>query len=222
MDEHVIHLKCVFEVLRQEQLYANVAKCSFWVDEIVFLGFVVSSRGVEADESKIDAVKNWPTPKSIGDIRSFHRLASFYRRFVKGFSTIAAPLTEVIRKDRPFSWGVEQAKAFKTQKQMLSSAPLLQLPDFDKIFEIECDASKVGIGVVLMQDQKPIAYFSEKLKGAMLNYSTYDLELFDGFFFKNKRFCVPMSSWRELFVREAHNGGLMGYFGIDKTFRILE
>ncbi|XP_059289384.1 uncharacterized protein LOC132042895, partial [Lycium ferocissimum] len=110
--------------------------------------------------------------------RSFHGLASFHRRFVKGFSTIAAPLTEVIQKDKPFSWGVEQAKAFESLKQMLSSAPLLQLHDFDKIFEIECDASKVGIGVVLMQDQKPIAYFSEKLKGATLNYSTYDLELY--------------------------------------------
>ncbi|XP_059315836.1 uncharacterized protein LOC132066558 [Lycium ferocissimum] len=204
------------------------------VREIVFLGFVVNSRGVEVDESKIGAIKNWPTPKSIGDIRSFHGLDSFYRR----------------------------------------SAPLLQLADFDKNFEIECDASKVGIGAVLMQDQKPITYFSEKLKGAALNYSTYDLELyaliralanwqhylwpkdlntlypedpvfakifldceewererwirdspysrFDGFLFKNKRLCVPMSSWRELFVREAHNGGLMGHFGIDKTFGILE
>ncbi|WMV38006.1 hypothetical protein MTR67_031391, partial [Solanum verrucosum] len=113
----------------------------------------VSSRGVEVDESKIDAIKNWPIPKSISDIRSFHGLASFYRRFVKGFSTIAAPLTEVIRKDKPFKWG-------------------------EKTFEVECDASKVGIGAVLMQDQKPIAYFSEKLKGATLNYSTYDLELY--------------------------------------------
>ncbi|XP_059292421.1 uncharacterized mitochondrial protein AtMg00860-like [Lycium ferocissimum] len=148
MDEHVVHFKCVFEVLRQEQFYANVAKCTFCVDEIIFLGFVVSSRGVEVDKSKIESIKNWPTPKSIGDIRSFHELSSFYRRFVKGFSTIATSLTEVIRKDKPFSWGVEQAKAFETLKQMLRSTPLLQLPDFNKIFEIECDASKAGIGAV--------------------------------------------------------------------------
>ena len=103
------------------------------------------------DESKIDAIKNWPTPKTIGEVRSFHGLASFYRRFIKGFSTIAAPLTEVIKKDRPFKWGDEQAKAFKKLKVMLISAPLLQLPNFDKTFEVECDARKVCIGMVLMQ-----------------------------------------------------------------------
>ncbi|XP_060202623.1 uncharacterized mitochondrial protein AtMg00860-like [Lycium barbarum] len=157
MNEHVGHLKCVFEVLRQEQLYTNVEKCSFCVDEVVFLEFVISSRVVEVDESKIDAIKNWPTPKSIGDVRSFHGLASFYRRFVKGFSTIAAPLTELIRKDKPFSWGEEQAKAFENLKEMLSSTPLLQLPDFDKTFEIECDVSKVGIGSIFDARPKPIA-----------------------------------------------------------------
>ena len=130
------------------------------------------------DESKIDVIKNWPTPKTVSEVRSFHGLARFYRRFVKGFSTIAVSLTEVIKKDQPFKWGDEQAKAFEDLKAMLISAPLLQLPNFDKTFEVECDANKVGIGVVLMQKLKPIAYFCEKLKGATLNYSTYDLELY--------------------------------------------
>ncbi|XP_015165379.1 uncharacterized mitochondrial protein AtMg00860-like [Solanum tuberosum] len=112
MHDHVEHLRCVFDVLRKEQLYANLDKCSFYVDEVAFLGFVVSSRGVEVDESKIDAIKNWPIPKSISDIRSFHGLASLYRRFFKGFSTIAAPLIEVIQKDKPFKWLEELAKAF--------------------------------------------------------------------------------------------------------------
>ncbi|XP_047258242.1 uncharacterized mitochondrial protein AtMg00860-like [Capsicum annuum] len=173
-----MHLQCVFDVLRKERLYVNLEKCSFGVNEVVFLGFVVSLRGVEVDESKIDATKNWPTPQTIREVRNFHRLASFYRKFVKRFSTIAAPLTTVIQKDQPFKWDEEQAKAFETLKAILVSTPLLQLPNFDKTFEVECDASKVGIGAVLMQDLKLIAYFSKKLKGSNLNYSTYDLELY--------------------------------------------
>ena len=109
----------------KDKLYANLGKCSFGVQQVVFLSFVVSSSGVKVDESKIDAIKNWQTPKTIGEVRSFHGLASFYRRFVKGFNTIAAPLTEVIKKDRPFKWEDEQAKAFKDLKDMLISAPLL-------------------------------------------------------------------------------------------------
>ncbi|OIT40172.1 putative mitochondrial protein, partial [Nicotiana attenuata] len=93
------------------------------------------------DESKVEAIRNWPTPKSISDIRSFHGLASFYQRFVKGFSTIASPLTEVIWKDKLFYWGENQEESFRILKEKLSSTPLLQLPNFDKTFEIECHAS---------------------------------------------------------------------------------
>ncbi|XP_035548680.1 uncharacterized protein LOC118349195, partial [Juglans regia] len=256
--------------------------------------YVVSTKGIEVDEEKVKAIKEWPTPKSITEVRSFHGLASFYRRFVKDFSTIAAPLTEVIKKNVGFHWGANQENAFATIKERLCSAPVLALPDFNKAFEIECDASGIGIGAVLMQDRRPIAFFSEKLSGASLKYPTYDKELYalvraletwqhylwprefvihtdheslkhlkgqgklnkrharwmeyietfpyvirykqgkenivadalsrryhDGYLFKESKLCLPNCSMRELLVREAHGGGLMGHFGVKKTLDIL-
>ena len=159
----------MLQTLRKESLYANMDKCLFGVDKLVFLGFVVSSKGVHVDESKINAIKTWPQPTNLQQVRSFLGLAGFYRRFVKDFSTIASPLHALSQKCA-FVWRPSQDTAFNELKNLLTHAPVLALPNFDKPFEIHCDASGNGIGGVLMQEKRPIAHFSEKLSGAQLNY----------------------------------------------------
>ncbi|KAL4311911.1 hypothetical protein GQ457_01G020430 [Hibiscus cannabinus] len=269
---------------------------------------------------------------------SFHGLASFYRWFVSNFTSITAPLTEIIKKNSSFFWGKEQEDAFLKIKDCLTRAPVLALPDFDKTFEIECDASGVGIGAVLMQERRPVAYFSEKLSGATLNYPVYDKEMYvliwaletwlhyllpkefvihtdhealryitgqhklnkrhakwveflesfpyvirykkgkenvvaddlsrryallsyldshligfayirelypddpdfrdkfyacekgadgkfyrhDGYLFKENRICIRQGSMRDILIREAHEGGLMGHFGVTKMLHTLK
>nr|KYP32420.1 Retrovirus-related Pol polyprotein from transposon 17.6 [Cajanus cajan] len=170
LSDHIGHLRQVFDILRKNKLFGNLEKCTFCVDSVVFLGFIISKKGVHVDPEKIKVIQEWPTPKSVGDIRSFHGLASFYRRFVPNFSTLASPLNDLVKKNK-------QEIAFTTLKHKLTHAPLLALPDFSKTFELECDASGVGIGAVLLQGGHPIAYFSEKLKGVSLNYPTYIFNL---------------------------------------------
>ncbi|KAF8053947.1 hypothetical protein N665_1360s0008 [Sinapis alba] len=136
------------------------------------------NQGLKVDEEKVKAIQEWPTPTTIGHVRSFHGLASFYRRFVKDFSTIAAPMNSVIKKNVSFTWGPSQEESFNRLKHSLTHAPVLTLPNFDKTFEIECDASGTRIGAVLTQGGRPVAFFSEKLSGAALNYPTYDKELY--------------------------------------------
>ncbi|TYK26105.1 F15O4.13 [Cucumis melo var. makuwa] len=339
LNDHILHVKTILLKLREEKLYANFKKCSFCLEQIHFLGFIVGKDGVKVDEEKVKAIREWPTPTNASEVRSFHGLASFYRRFIKDFSSIASPLTELVKKHVKFEWKEKQENAFNELKEKLIKAPCLALPNFDKSFEIECDASGIGIGAVLMQEKQPIMFFSEKLNGAQLNYSTYDKELhalvralkvwqhylwpkefvihtdheslkhlkgqtklnkrhakwvefietfpyvihykkgkdnmvadalsrryalfsslsakvlgfkhmielykveksefydvyaqclegknvqdyivFDGMLFRKGKLCIPKCSIRELLVKEAHGGGLMGHFGEFKTYSIL-
>ena len=113
MEDHAHHVRQVLSILRKEKLFGNLAKCTFAKDKLVFLGFVVSSKGIEVDDSKVEAIRNWPTPTNVSQVRSFHGLAGFYRRFVKDFSTIACPLNELTKKNVPFVWGKAQQNAFE-------------------------------------------------------------------------------------------------------------
>lgn len=175
--EHEQHLREVLEVLRKEKLYAKFSKCEFWLREVQFLGHVVTREGVKVDPSKIEAMMNWEPPKSPTEIRSFLGLAGYYRRFIQDFSKIASSLTTLTRKNVKFVWTDVQEKAFWTLQRKLCEAPILSLPEGTEDFVVYSDASKMGLGCVLMQRGKVIAYASRQLKEHEKNYPTHDLEL---------------------------------------------
>ncbi|GKA12446.1 putative reverse transcriptase domain-containing protein [Tanacetum coccineum] len=170
-EEHEDHLRTVLQILRQEKLYINI----FF--RVAFLGHIVSSEGITMDPTKVEAITKWPRPTSVTEVRSFLGLAGYYRRFVDGFSRLALPLTKLMRKGEKFVWNDEREKSFEELKQRLVSAPILTLPSGSGGFQIYSDASKKGLGCVLMQHGKVIAYASRQLKPYEVNYPTHDLEL---------------------------------------------
>src|SRR4051812_34497614 len=175
--EHEAHLRLVLEKLREHQLYAKFSKCEFWLKEVGFLGHVVLGEGVAVDPSKVSTVTEWETPKTVGDIRSFLGLAGYYRRFIENFSRIAKTMTELLKKDNKFDWNDDCETRFQELKKRLVTAPVLCLPGIHKDFHVYCDASRRGLGCVLMQGVRVVAYAFRQLKNHEKNYPTHDLEL---------------------------------------------
>ncbi|GJS28070.1 putative reverse transcriptase domain-containing protein [Tanacetum coccineum] len=175
--EHEGHLKLILNLLKKEELYAKFSKCEFWLSKVQFLGHVIDSEGIHVDPAKIEAIKDWASPKTPTEIRQFLGLAGYYRRFIEGFSKIARPMTKLTQKSVKFEWGEKAETAFQLLKQKLCSAPILALPEGNENFVVYCDASHKGLGAVLMQREKVIAYASRQLKVHEKNYTTHDLEL---------------------------------------------
>ena len=175
--EHAQHLRIVLQILREKQLYAKFSKCEFWLHEVGFLGHIVSVDGIRVDPSKVSAVINWKTPKNVMEVRSFLGLAGYYRRFVKDFSLIASPITKLLQKNVEFVWSDECQQSFDQLKKMLTEAPVLTQPESGVPYVVYSDVSLNGLGCVLMQSGKVVAYASQQLKPHERNYPTHDLEL---------------------------------------------
>lgn len=163
LEDHVSHLQQVFQILTDHQLKVKHSKCSFAQSKLAYLGHIISTNGVATDDEKITAVRNWPVPTSVKELRSFLGLAGYYRKFVRHFGVICKPLTELLRKGQLFVWTSVTEEAFVTLKNALILAPVLAMPDFHKQFVVETDASEKGIGAVLMQDEHPVAFLSKAL-----------------------------------------------------------
>ena len=175
--EHANHLRAVLQVLRDRELYAKFSKCEFWLNSVAFLGHIVSDAGIAVDTQKIEAVKTWPRPMTPTEVRSFLGLAGYYRRFVEWFFSLSAPLTKLTQKATKFQWTEAYEHSFQELKDRLTSAPVLALPEGSEGYAVYCDASGVGLGCVLMQHGKVIAYASRQLRKHEKNYPTHDLEL---------------------------------------------
>ncbi|GMI72124.1 hypothetical protein HRI_000881700 [Hibiscus trionum] len=162
-NSHLLYLRKVLKVLRTQKLYAKQSKCCFRAVEVDYLGYVISKGTILMDQSKVKCIREWPTPKSVKELRGFIGLSGYYRRFVQGYGCIARPLTELLKKDG-WKWSQVEESAFERLKQCVSSAPVLALPDFNVPFIVETDASNVGVGAVLVQKGRPVAFYSKGLR----------------------------------------------------------
>ena len=163
-------------LVSQHQLFLKQSKCDFGASEVEYLGHLVGKDGIKVDLKKIEAMQDWPHPKNLKRLRGFLGLTSYYRKFVKNYGKIATPLTALLKKNS-FTWTPAVAQDFQTLKMAMCTTPVLALPDFTKTFVLECDASRKGIGVVLMQEGQLLAFTNKQLSKRNLGKSIYEKEM---------------------------------------------
>ncbi|WVZ49829.1 hypothetical protein U9M48_001155 [Paspalum notatum var. saurae] len=213
--EHEEHLRIVLSRLREHKLYAKFSKCAFWLKEVAFLGHILSAKGVAVDPSKVEDVLNWKQPQTVTEIRSFLGLAGYYRRFIKDFSKIAKPMTALTQKNAKFAWSPKCEEAFGTLKKLLTSAPVLAQPDITKPFDVYCDASGSGLGCVLMQEGRVIAYASCQLR-------KHELDEEGVLWFKNRLVVPKDMEPRKKILDEAHTSMFTLHPGSNKMYQDLK
>jgi hypothetical protein len=203
-EEHENHLRMVLQVLREHHLYAKLSKCSFYQEQIHYLGHIISKDGIVVDPEKIEAIREWSAPKNVMEFRSFMGLDGYYRRFITGFSRISHPITSLQRKEKKFQWIEDCERSFQQLKQMLTSAPILRIEYPNEDFVVCTYAYKEGLGGVLSQNGFVICYESINLEENQRNYATHDLEL--------ASIVHTLKKWRHYFMgrrfklRTGHNG----------------
>jgi predicted aspartyl protease len=175
-NEHLLHVKQTLDTLRQHQFFAKDNKCVFGQQELEYLGHIVTHRGVKVDNSKIAAMVAWPPPTTISELRGFLGLTGYYRKFIQNYGIIARPLTNLLKKGK-FGWNEDADTAFLALKQAMTTTPILAMPNFDDSFTIETDASGDGIGAILSQQGRPIAFMSRGLGVTKQSWSTYAKEM---------------------------------------------
>ncbi|KAL4573276.1 hypothetical protein LXL04_020076 [Taraxacum kok-saghyz] len=176
LEDHLAHLHTIFTLLRKNRLFLKKSKCAFGNTEIAYLGHIIKQTGVTVDQSKIESIRDWPKPHNVRSLRGFLGLSGYYRKFIKDYGIIAAPLTSMLRRGS-FTWTTDSETAFENPKNALSGSPVLALPDFSALFVVECDASGSGVGAVLQQDSHPVAFFSRKLADRHHKLPAYEREL---------------------------------------------
>jgi hypothetical protein len=175
-EQHLSHLEHVFSLLYEHKFYLKAAKCCFGQSKIDYLGHVVTNGTVAPDPSKVQAIVDWPAPKTLKALKGFLGLSGYYRKFIRGYASIAHPLTNLLKKDA-FKWSKEAQQSLDSLKQAMVNAPVLVLPDFSSHFVVQTDASNFAMGAVLLQNDHPLAFFSKVLCPRLAKASTYIREL---------------------------------------------